>query len=93
MRKILILGALAAAGLFVSPQSSHAWGNGAWCAKINAAGGVQTERCEFATFEACRRYILGESKSFCVQTQYQPRWNTVIVEPEYRVIRRYHRTW
>ena len=91
MKKILILGALAAAGLFVS-QASHAqsYYSGAWCAKSNVGGGAQTERCDFATFRSCQTYITGESKAFFVQSQYVTPRTSVIVVPEYRVYRRYY---
>jgi hypothetical protein len=85
MKKILLLGALAAAGLFLNAEPSHAYSNGVWCAKVNIPGG-QTERCQYATFEACRRSIIGESRSFCVQSQYAV---PVVAVPEYRVIKRY----
>jgi len=71
MRKLLIVGALAAAGLVNASQPSEAYFRGAWCAKLDRGGGSFGERCDFPTFETCRRYIVGEPRSFCVQNQ----WN------------------
>lgn len=91
MKKILMLGALAAASLIYS-QPSEAHGSGRWCAKANIGAGAQAERCEFATFAACQRSIRNESRSFCVQSQYYTEYaprEEVIVVPAYRTYRVY----
>jgi hypothetical protein len=81
MKTILAVGVLTIAGLFIS-QPSQAFYNGRWCANIDHGAGSVSERCEFATFESCRRYILGESRSFCIQNHwYRPYWTG---EPEAR---------
>lgn len=70
MKKLLLIGALAATAL-VYAQPSQAYFRGKWCAKINQSGGSVGERCDFPNFETCRSYISAEPKSFCVQNQ----WN------------------
>ncbi len=71
MRKILMIGAGALAiAAFAHTEPSQAYYGGAWCAKIDQGGGSVGERCDFPSFETCRRYIMGESRSWCVQSQY-----------------------
>jgi hypothetical protein len=89
MKKILLVGALAVAGLVYS-QPSQAYYHGRWCAKIDNGGGSVGERCDFPSYETCRAYIRGESRSFCSPNQwYRPYW-TGERESEYRVYRRYN---
>jgi hypothetical protein len=70
MKKLLLIAALATVAL-VQAQPSQAYFRGNWCAKIDQGGGSVGERCDFPTFATCRNYILGQSRSFCVQNQ----WN------------------
>ena len=60
IRIILLFGILVVAGLLESPPSL-AYVEGAWCLVY----GEGQERCEFATFEACRLELRG-STSFCI---------------------------
>jgi hypothetical protein len=86
MKKILIASALAIAAVVYS-QPSQAYYHGRWCAKIDNGTGSLGERCDFPTFATCRRYIVGESRSFCVHNQwYRPYW-TGEPESEYRTPR------
>ena len=85
MKKILLLSALAIAA-FADVRPSEAYYHGAWCAKINAGAGVVQERCDFPSFETCRRYIIGQMSSFRVQNQYYlPYWG--VVEGQRRIRR------
>jgi hypothetical protein len=70
MKKLLLIGAMAVTAL-VQAQPSQAYFRGSWCAKIDAGGGAVQERCDFPTFATCRAYIAGQSRSFCVQNQWQ----------------------
>ena len=70
MKKLLLIGALAAAALTYS-QPSHAYFRGNWCAKVDSGAGVVGERCDFPNFETCRSYINAYPKSFCVQNQWR----------------------
>jgi len=70
MKKILLIAALATVAL-VQAQPSEAYFRGNWCAKIDQGGGSFGERCDFPTFATCRNHIAGESRSFCVQNQWQ----------------------
>ncbi|WP_068018526.1 hypothetical protein [Rhodoplanes sp. Z2-YC6860] len=70
MKKILLIAALAATAL-VQAQPSQAYFRGNWCAKIDQGGGSFGERCDFPNFATCRNYIAGQSRSFCVQNQWQ----------------------
>ena len=70
MKKILLIAALATVAL-VQAQPSEAYFRGNWCAKMDRGGGSVGERCDFPTFATCRAYIAGESRSFCVQNQWQ----------------------
>ena len=70
MKKLLLIGAIAATAL-VQAQPSQAYFRGNWCAHINIGSGATTERCDFPTFAACRAYVVGESRSFCVQNQWR----------------------
>jgi hypothetical protein len=70
MKKILLIAALATVAL-VQAQPSEAYFRGNWCAKMYRGGGSVGERCDFPTFATCRTYIAGESRSFCVQNQWQ----------------------
>jgi hypothetical protein len=71
MKKLLLIGALAAIALVQAAQPSEAYFRGKWCAKIEAGGGAVGERCDFPNFEVCRAYINAQPKSWCVQNQ----WN------------------
>lgn len=71
MRKILILGALAATALFQAAQPSEAYFRGNWCAKQDIGGGVVQERCDFPNFAACSRYVASMPKSHCTQNQWR----------------------
>jgi hypothetical protein len=74
MTKILLIAALATtAPALVQAQPSQAYFRGNWCAKIDQGGGSVGERCDFPTFATCRNYIVGQSRSFCVQNQWQAR--------------------
>jgi hypothetical protein len=91
MRKLLMIGAGALAvamAAFVDAKPSQAYYAGAWCAKMDVGSGTVTERCDFPTFETCRRYIIGESRSWCVQSQYYAPYWGVAIEPEYQYRRR-----
>ena len=57
MKKLLLLGALAAIGLVQASQPSEAYFRGKWCAKMDQGGGVVGERCDFPNFETCRSYV------------------------------------
>ena len=70
MKKILLIAALATTAL-LQAQPSEAYFRGNWCAKIDQGGSSLGERCDFPTFATCRAYIAGESRSFCVQNQWQ----------------------
>jgi hypothetical protein len=70
VKKLLLIGTLAVTAL-VQAQPSQAYFRGNWCAKIDAGGGAVQERCDFPTFATCRTYIAGQSRSFCVQNQWQ----------------------
>src|ERR1041384_2081807 len=70
MKKILLIAALAPTAI-VQAQPSQAYFRGNWCAKIDQGGGSVGERCDFPTFATCRAYITGQSRSFCVQNQWQ----------------------
>jgi hypothetical protein len=70
MKKILLVAALATIAL-IQAQPSQAYFRGNWCAKIDQGGGSFGERCDFPTFATCREYITGQSRSFCVQNQWQ----------------------
>jgi hypothetical protein len=70
MKKILLIAALATVAL-VQAQPSQAYFRGNWCAKIDQGGGSFGERCDFPTFATCQNYIVGQSRSFCVQNQWQ----------------------
>ena len=90
MRKLLMIGAGALAmAAFVDAKPSQAYYGGAWCAKMDVGSGTVTERCDFPTFETCRRYILGESRSWCVQSQYYAPYWGYRLESEYEYRRRY----
>jgi hypothetical protein len=71
MKKLLLIGALAGTALVQSQQPSEAYFRGAWCAKIDVGAGANHERCDFPTFATCRAYIVGQSRSFCVQNQWR----------------------
>ncbi len=74
MRKLLICGALAACALL--PAESALAYEGPWCLKASLGFSAVTERCHFATFEACRheRGSWGGS-AFCVQNpRFLPYW-------------------
>jgi hypothetical protein len=70
MRKILILGALAATAM-IQAQPSEASFRGLWCAKQDIGGGTVQERCDFPTFASCYRYVGSMPKSFCVPNQWR----------------------
>ncbi len=74
MRKLLILGALAAVTLL--PEGpAQAQMEGPWCLRANIGRGV-SERCDFRTFEACahERMLFGTT-AFCNQnSRYLPYW-------------------
>ena len=38
---------------------------------IDIGGGAHQERCDFPTFETCRAWISGQSRSFCVQNNWR----------------------
>jgi hypothetical protein len=70
MKKLLLVGALAATALVYS-QPSEAYFRGKWCAKTDSGAGVVGERCDFPNFETCRAYVNSYPKSFCVQNQWR----------------------
>ena len=70
MKTVLLIAALAATAL-VQAQPSQAYFRGNWCAKVDQGPGSVGERCDFPTFATCQRYITGQSRSFCVQNQWQ----------------------
>jgi hypothetical protein len=89
MKKILLIAALATIAL-VQAQPSEAYFRGNWCAKIDKGGGAVSERCDFPTFATCRSYIVGESRSFCVQNQWQGgHWGVSDDRSEHYFNRRY----
>ena len=89
MKKILLIAALATIAL-VQAQPSEANFRGNWCAKIDQGGGSFGERCDFPTFATCRAYIAGESRSFCVQNQWQGgHWGVADDRSEHYFNRRY----
>jgi len=89
MKKILLIAALATTAL-VQAQPSEAHFRGNWCAKIDQGGGSFGERCDFPTFATCRTYIAGESRSFCVQNQWQGGyWGATGDSSEHSFNRRY----
>ena len=75
MKKILLaFGALALLA-FVDAKPSAAYYEGAWCAKVSIGAGAVSERCDFMRFEACRRFIPGQSTGMCVQNpRFLPYW-------------------
>ena len=66
MRKLWLLGVLAAAAVLPSRQGLAY--DGPWCAIINAGSGTISERCSMRSFEMCRAeaQLYGPS-SFCRQ--------------------------
>lgn len=89
MRKLLIVGAMAATAL-VQAQPSQAYFRGAWCAKMDAGGGVVQERCDFPTVQACLRYSGTMPKTTCTQNQWSARnWGIYDNETEERFNWRY----
>jgi hypothetical protein len=84
MKKLLLIAALATVAL-VQAQPSQAYFRGNWCAKIDQGGGSVGERCDFPTFATCRNYIVGQSRSFCVQNQWRAdNWGIVGDRAEHR---------
>jgi hypothetical protein len=71
MRKFLILGALAAAGLVNGSQPSEAYFRGTWCAHLDNGGGAITYRCDFRSYEACRSFVNAQPRSTCITNN----WN------------------
>ena len=71
MKKLLLVGGLAATIATIQSQPSQAYFRGNWCAHIEVGAGANQERCDFPTFATCRAYIAGESRSFCVQNQWR----------------------
>ena len=89
MRKLLIIGALAATAL-VQAQPSQAYFRGTWCAKIEIDSGSVQERCDFPTFATCRIYLAGQPRSFCTQNQWSAQnWGVRNDEAEERFNWRY----
>ncbi len=59
---------------------------GPWCLNITfGAGGTESD-CSFASFEQCRREILGGNRGFCEQN---PRWHGPARVVRYKHKRRY----
>jgi hypothetical protein len=79
---IFVLLALAASARPSAAQSA----GGAWCAVLNIGSGIVQERCDFRSFEACRREAQAfGTTSFCRQSNwYAPYWGA----GEQRPIRR-----
>ena len=89
MKKLLLIGALAAAAL-VQAQPSQAYFRGDWCAKIESGGGANQERCDFPNFATCRAYVNAQPKSFCVQNQWSaPNWGVADDRTEFHFNRRF----
>ena len=89
MKKLLLIGALAATAL-IQAQPSQAYFRGKWCAHETIGGGTVTERCEFPTFASCSRYINAQPKSFCTENQWSARnWGVYDNEVEERFNWRY----
>ena len=65
MRKILSIGALAAAALCVA-QPSQAY-EGPWCAYMSAGRDFYTSRCDLPNYEACRAEMGGMPGTWCTQ--------------------------
>ena len=65
MRKILSIGALAAAALCVA-QPSQAY-EGPWCAYMSAGQDFYTSRCDLPNYEACRAEMGGLPGTWCTQ--------------------------
>lgn len=73
MRKLLIVGALAATAL-IQAQPSEAYYRGTWCAKFDN-GGFVSERCDFQSHAACRRFVNAQPRSTCaVNPLSGPNW-------------------
>ena len=74
MRKFVICAVLAA-GALLPAETARAF-DGPWCLKASLGFGTVTERCQFATFEACRNERGGWGGSaFCVQNpRFLPYW-------------------
>ena len=90
MKKLLLLGALAATALIQASQPSEAYFRGTWCAKIDIGGGVNQERCDFPNFATCSSYVNAQPKSFCVQNQWRAdNWGVVSDRGEHRFNRVY----
>ena len=88
--KYLALGAFA---ILASPQPAAAQHySGPWCAVFNLGFGAVQEKCDFASFEMCRReaQVYGSS-SFCRQSNwYAPYWG--VGEPQARAhVKKHHR--
>jgi hypothetical protein len=77
MKSALNCLALVAFAMVASAQPSAAQGySGPWCAVFNLGIGSVQEKCDFASFEMCRREALHYgSSSFCRQSNwYAPYW-------------------
>src|SRR5689334_4910431 len=68
MRSLTIPAALAAIALSCSP--SHAYYMGPWCGVYTIGPGSVSEKCDYRTFEACRRDIVAGNRGFCRQNGY-----------------------
>ena len=89
MKKLLLIGALAATAL-IQAQPSEAYFRGTWCAKLDIGGGVNQERCDFPNFATCRAYVNAQPKSFCVQNQWRAdKWGIASDRAEHQFNRQY----
>jgi hypothetical protein len=70
--KQLLLGLAAIAGATVLSGGSARAYEGPWCASVQVDDDTMYERCDFQTFEACRKTIIGGDRGFCGQN---PRYN------------------
>jgi hypothetical protein len=91
IRRITALGLVVAAAL-LHTQPALAYGDKKWCVIYSTGFDTAHERCEFSTFEECRREaVLQGSTAFCnLNPRYPENWSQ---QPRHRLRndRRHHR--
>ncbi len=80
-RRLFVLGAFIAASLFES-SAAMAQREGPWCVKASLGRESVSERCDYASFEACNAGRYDQSTAFCVQNpRYMPYWGAAEMPP------------
>ena len=83
MKKIVLLGLLAA-GSLLTAERSFAYADAPWCLQANIGRSV-TERCEFGSFDACNRERPHWGMTaFCTQNPRYPGYWRTTAEPQPR---------